>query len=284
MFFAHVTYQSEEFGEAKLAVCSEKSDIEKLPHRADDGVERICFSCDGEGRVAPPVLDAIFNAAAKGVYPTKFLCNGVEFQLIRYTCIKDVERRYNPYRKDHIVRVERIASGKDIYVYSDRCRCGACYAQYGYDSIDNICGIVGLRDNPSKTARIDVQYCKHCGKYFVDQKSLAAYEREYGLLQIYKHYITGNEVWDLRNEQGLHPDSVLSRNGYSSTLPAARRQEILTCILRSGEAGKAEIKNLLIHFIDFNGRQNPHCIPAWEEDLKFVNDFQLDSEDVVRFC
>jgi len=161
MFFAHAIYASREFGMRRLAICSHKADKDRMADRADDGIERINLRYNEDGRIVPPIVNAILKAAAKDAIPVTFFCNGVSYQLIRYTYIKDDERLYNPYRKNHIERVERIARWEDIFVYSDRCRCSVCYGEYGYDSIENICGIVKLKDNQQKTVRIDVQHCKH---------------------------------------------------------------------------------------------------------------------------
>lgn len=275
MFFACATYVSEEFGRSIIALCdSEESEKQWSVADAESFFHVVHTKA---------IAQAVMKAAARDSLPTRFTCNGVDYTLIKY--IKRPEERfYNHFRKSHVVRKERIARASEIYVYSERCRCTSCFAEYGYDSIENVCGLIGVLDNPKRTVEIDVQHCKHCGSYFIDRASLLAYEQKYGILQITKRHISGNEENHLsRNVITYKPDTVLSRNGYSTNLYATERQAILTCILIRGIATKAEIKDILTRFISQRAVRNPNAAVAWQNDLEFVNAFDLEKQDIVHF-
>lgn len=46
---------------------------------------------------------------------------------------------------------------------------------------------------------------------------------------------------------------------------------------------KAEIKDLLSRFITQRSKNCPNAAVAWEADLQFVNDYNLDNDPIVRF-
>lgn len=89
---------------------------------------------------------------------------------------------------------------------------------------------------------MDMQYCKGCGRWFIDAQSLAQYERTYGLLMIDKHHLISNENWSgEKDPRKYNQDTVLSRNGYSTKLYNIERRNILEYLISSGESSKAEI-------------------------------------------
>lgn len=273
MFFANATYSSQEYGKKTLGICSNEDEAKRLEGR-NDGVLRVQYE--------KPIAKAILRTAATHTLPADFTLNGVHYSLLTYN-YRPEERFYNQYRKDHVVRKTRIVRNTEIYVCSERCRCTACFGQYGFDNLENVCGIVRLWDDPRRTAEIDVQHCTRCGSYFIDKESLASYESKYGLLMITKHHITGNETetWQ-RTSITYNPDTVLSRNGYSTKLYTAERRAILVRIMKHG-VSKAEIKDVLSRFISQRSERCPEAAAVWTADLEFVNDFELANEDVVRF-
>lgn len=274
-FFANAKYESKEHGVMTIAICSDEQTEQKWSTKETDDFIRAYYE--------RPIADEIMRAAAKDILPINFSCNGINYKLLTYTC-RPEERRYNKYRINHTVREERLADGKKILVYSERCRCTACYAQWRYDNIVNICGIIPTLDNPKRTVEIDLQYCTQCGNYFIDTNSLAIYERKYGLLKITKRHITGNEEPPkIRDTHTYKPDSILSRNGYSALLNTPERRRILTRLITSGESSKAEIKDTLTRFISRFGKHRPNGLAAWSSDLEFVNEFDIETQDVVRF-
>lgn len=273
MFFANATYTSQEFGKLIIAICTDE-DEEHLWDGREDGIFRVQYT--------KPIAEAVLRAAAVGVLPVDFSCNDVQYSLIKYNA-RPEERFYNQYRKNHVVRKARIVRNTEIYVCSERCRCTPCFGKYGFDSLENVCGLVKLRDDPQRIVEIDVQHCTRCGNYFIDKESLALYEHRYGLLSIIKRHITGNETeaWG-RSSITYKENTVLSRNGYSTSLYTHERRAILVGIMRRG-VSKAEIKDVLSRFISQRSERCPDAASVWRADLEFVNDYELDSEKLVRF-
>ncbi len=275
LFFAYAVYESERFGHTEVALCSDRETEEKWSDQNTDSFSRLCWD--------HPITTEIMRAAAKERFPVEFECNGVNYTLLRYN-FRPEERFYNPFRKNHVARRIRWAAYDDIYVYSDRCRCTRCFFRYGFDSIENVCARVKTRGTPPHTVEMDMQCCRHCQTYFIDAQSLAHYERKYGPLKITRHHITGNETWaDPRDTWTYNPDTVLSRNGYSTGLYTVQRQNILTDLIVSGKSSKAEIKDILTRFIVQRGERCPNAREKWESDLEFVNRFGLYEQPVVEF-
>lgn len=275
MFFANATISSDEFGEGKIAICSDEATEQAWAGRRGYGLARVWRE--------RPIADSILKAAAQETLPVPFTCNGVRYQLLKYNC-RSEERFHNPYRKNHVVRKERLARYSDIYVYTERCRCTSCFAEFGFDSIENICGLVQTADDPRRIVEIDIQHCKHCGSYFIDQQSLIEYERRYGTLRISKHHITGNEEYsNPRGQITYKENTILSRYGYSTSLYTSERRRILVHLLESGKSSKAEIKDILTRFISQRSERCPDAAVVWANDLEFVNDYGIENEDVVKF-
>lgn len=274
-FFANAKYESKEYGITTIAICSDEQIVQEWKEKKTDDLVRVHY----KGTIA----DEIMKAAAKDVLPISFSYRGINYRLLTYTC-RPEERLYNKYRINHAVREEQLADGKKIFVYSERCRCTACYAQWRYDNIVNICGIIPTLDNPKRTVEIYLQYCTRCGNYFIDTNSLAIYERKYGLLKITKRHITGNEeLPKIREPYTYKPDTILSRNGYSALKNTPERRKIITHLITSGKSSKAEIKDILTRFISQRGNRSPNGLAAWSSDLEFVNEFDIEAQDVVRF-
>lgn len=275
MFFANATYTSKTYGTQSIAICSDKETERVWSQKPRKDLRRTYYE--------RPIAEEIMKAAAKDSLPADFDCHGIKYTLIKYTC-RPEERFYNKYRKNYVVGRERIARARDIYVYSERCRCTSCYAQWGWEGIENICGMMQTRDAPHRTVEVDVQHCTRCGKYFIDAASLALYEQKYGLLYITKHHITGNEEDDFSRDSFTYKENtVLSRNGYSTKLLATERRRILVKLISSGISSKAEIKDILTRFIRQRGERFPPARAAWSSDLEYVNQYNMDSQEVVRF-
>ncbi len=162
-----------------------------------------------------PIAKELLRAASTEKLPADFTCHEVQYTLLRYSA-RPEERFYNKYRESHVVRRTRIARHAEIFVCLERCRCTSCFGKNGFDSLENVCDLVKLRDDYRRVAEIDVQHCTHCGSYFIDKESLVAYEQGYGLLCITKRHITGNEAdtWQ-RPSITYKEDTIFSRNGYS---------------------------------------------------------------------
>lgn len=207
-----------------------------------------------------PIAQEIMKAAAQEVLPIDFTCNDVKYTLVSYT-FNSNERYYNTYRKNHVSEKHNLINKRNIivYVYSDRCRCTSCFKEYNYysfDRIQNVCAVVALRAEPKKSVEIDLQHCTRCGKHFIDKQSLALYRKKYGELAIRTLTAPSDDLFARDGSDGIefNPDTVLSRNGYSTSLSVPERLRILDQMLESGVA-KAEIKDVLTRFIFQRGER-----------------------------
>ena len=274
MFFARATCECSEFGLIEVAICSDVETEQKYSEMDTETVFHVKYD--------RPIADEILRAAAKNIIPISFECNGVLYVLKKYS-INDEERIYNRYRKNHIDRITTVQPLSSIFVYSQRCRCRACYIRYGFDNIQNICAYVPLETEKNKLVPIDMQICTRCNKYFIDAQSLSQYEKKYGKLSLREHRITGNESEnDYYKEWFFNPDSILSRNGYSTGLSDVERKQILINMMENN-ISKAEIKDKLSDFIYYRSYRNPRASEVWKADLEFVNDYKLGSEPIVYF-
>lgn len=274
MFIARAVCESKDYGITEYAICTDTKTEEEFSSKNTDNLFYVKFT--------RPIADSILKAAARDTFPTPFACTEVQYTLLKYTCNAN-ERYFNKHRKNYVVKKEICRPSSEIYVYSQRCRCAKCYSEYGFDNIINICGLVLLENDKHINVEIDMQKCTRCNKYFIDAQSLALYEQKHGKLRINKRYITGNEIYRIDTEDSyFNVDSILSRNGYSTKLNSNERKQILINMMENG-ISKAEIKDKLSEFIFFRSIRCPYAASKWEEDLKFVNSYNLESEDRIRF-
>lgn len=276
MFFANAVCDSEDFGRETIAICSTAAEEQNWASENTDSFSRVYYE--------RPIAKAIMKASTLGSLPISFECNGVCYTLLKYTYRSEDERFYNKNRKNYVARKTIIRKYTDIYVYSEQCRCPRCFSTMGFSEIENVCAMIQLRDDPRKRIKVDMQHCKGCSSWFIDTQSLIQYERKYGLLMIDKHHITGNEIWfEDRNAYTYKPDTVLSRNGYSTKLYNVERRKILEHLLSTGISNKAEIKDILTRFIAQRGERYPNAKAIWESDLEFINAYEIDDQKVVYF-
>lgn len=272
MFIANAVYRSQGHDPLTIAICIDKASEKLQPDQ--NGIIRVHYE--------KPIVDAVFRTAARSVPPVDFRFQDEWYTLLRYTAGHD-ERLYNKYRENHVVRKVRIERDREICVCSERCRCTACFDEYGFGKLENICGKIELCNEPGRVVEVDIQRCARCSKYFIDKESLDCYERRYGPLRFIKRNITGNEssIWK-RSSVTYKEDTILSRNGYSTSLYTSQRQEILVSLMKRGTS-KAELKDILSRFISQRSVRCPGAASAWKADLEFVNSFGLDQEEAVRF-
>lgn len=274
MFISRATCTSQDYGERQYAIYVDMGDGAEADLKNTNDVFYVS--------IERPIAKAILQAAACERIPIPFECNKVNYQMIRYSYNK-FERIYNEHRKNHVSGYEKRIPTSEIYVYSQRCRCFSCYEEYGFDSIISICAGIPLADKRKVLVDIDLQKCTRCGKYFIDGQSLEQYEKQYGKLQIYRHMVYDYDLHVHCGDEVLYnSDSILSRNGYSTKLDKGTRRMILIRMMRNG-INKAEIKDKLSEFISFRGKRFPNASVIWQDDLRFVNDYNLDRENRVEF-
>lgn len=277
MFIAYAVYDNPEFGETTIKICTDMETENEWNERInDDSLRHLYYK-----RELP---DIIMRLAARSELPAEFDFRGNKCKLLHYSC-NDEERFYNIYRKNHVVDRVDVKRYEELIVYTGRCSCPRCYAKYGFDGIDNVCGMIGLKRNPKRTVPVDVQRCNRCLTYFIDQQSLELYERQYGELNVYRKSLEQfkRDLWyydDIDNDYA--PDSILSRNGYYARLDTIERRRALIHAMKNG-VSKAEIKNKLTEFIERRGKRCPNAAVVWRKDLEFVNSYNLENEEKIQF-
>ena len=230
------------------------------------------------------LADLIMELAATKTLPTIFVFKGDSYKLISYRPYTEeyIFNNYRPKKKrnPHSVNIPR---STEIVVYVGRCRCPRCYPKYRFSSIKNICGEIYLKDKPGETAEIDIQCCNNCGVYFIDKQSLIEYEKEHGKLNIIQKSM--GSLIERDDIEGIFaPDSVLSRWGYYARdgFDDSYRQSILAGMIDSG-ISKSAIKDKLTEFIEYRGLRCYKAVHLWRADLKFVNKYELNKEERIRF-
>jgi len=278
MLIANAIYNSEEFGLTDLKIYSSEEEIKEWKDNSDDATLHVTYEFD--------IADAVMKTAACNSLPVEFEFHNDRCVLLEYTYSIE-ERFYNQYRRNYVaerIDMEKVNKNEvPIIVYKGRCSCPRCYAEYGFDNIENICGIFKTKDSPHKKVEIDLQRSTRCRAFFMDKQSLDIYEKKYGQLEIttitplqYMHRPAE------RNDSFYAPDSILSRHGYSTDKPQEVRRRILMFMMNNG-IKKAEIKDKLTEFIEFRGYRCYMAAPIWREDLQFVNDYNIQSERQIEF-
>lgn len=274
MFIASAVYEQKNFGLTRLKICTaNETDISSRETKLD--AKEICYRFDHE------LAQIIMKLAATKKLPVQFNFRGDSCKLISYA-YNDKEREFNKYRANFIVETKQLAYHDEIVVYKRRCNCPKCFSQYGWDSIENICGSVSAMNG--NKVKIDLQRCKYCRTYFIDRQSLKTYELRYGTLKIRRctmeKYI--KRATPMQNIDGFALDSILSRNGYLTKYTERQRRNALRMMMYNG-ISKAEIKNKLIEFITLRGERCYMAANIWKDDLEYVNDYTLEREEQVLF-
>lgn len=126
---------------------------------------------------------------------------------------------------------------------------------------------------------INLHYCEERNKYYILARSFDEYTKLHGYICLPR------DMPRRDNKSGrshsFQEDTILSRWGYSTTLPDEGRRQILVFLIQSGVASKSEISSIL-H--TFSGRYwLPDAPSIWRSDLYFVEDYDLDRQPFVDF-
>lgn len=166
-----------------------------------------------------------------------------------------------------------------VYLYKTTCHCYACRKKYKFDDIKSV--RANVRTVSGKFRRIEVEFCKLCGKYFISEVQLAQYEIEFGTFMISRTYQKEDPEYEMSGDI-FAPDSILSRHGYYVSRERnpgdRRRYEILWMLLHNGLATKAQIKEILSNFIALRNADQYRAKAIWQEDLRFL--LSLDSDAI----
>ena len=205
-----------------------------------------------------------------------FVCAGSTFRITRQRIILDATGN-NPYFKRHIDFTTR-KHPPVVYVYRQDAICPTCRARHIPQSVENVTASM-ITMSGMKIDNINLQFCRNCKRYFIDLQSLRQYNRTFGAL-FFERDLDG--VSDLYNWD-FAADSVLSRHGYTAngSMSAADRQRCITMIIENNFATKSEIIHRLSRLIDLNGARCAYGCLRWEEDLKFLNNYNIESQRFV---
>ncbi|MBR6531971.1 MAG: hypothetical protein IKT61_05665 [Clostridia bacterium] len=194
------------------------------------------------------------------------------------------EKRFNNYNKYVFKKVD-LSDGDpvEIIVYKNKALCPACKKNNREMNLENVIATVRCLLNLNDTCEIEIQHCKNCDTYFVEEQSLKEYEKKYGLL-LFERVVESTFGGDNYDDFGhkFAQDTVLSRYGYlaqAEKMSMETRRAILSFLIDKGY--KNEIKNLLSSFIFYRGEKCYKACPIWQSDLKFVNEYALEDDDYI---
>ncbi|MBQ5591985.1 MAG: hypothetical protein IIU80_03485 [Clostridia bacterium] len=194
------------------------------------------------------------------------------------------EKRFNVYNKYAIRKVD-LTSGKpvEIIVYKSKALCPACKKNNREMNLENVIATVRCLLNLNDTCEIEIQHCKNCDTYFVEEQSLKEYEKKYGLLLFER--VTESNFSGYGYDEfcgNFAKDTILSRYGYvaqAEKMNVDSRRAILSFLIDQGH--KSEIKNILSSFIYNRSERCYKACSIWESDLRFVNEYDSEHDDYV---
>lgn len=261
MKIAKIQIQSSEFGIEEFQIDSEKnSEINMIVHMR-----------------LPLASSAIEAIKAK---KSEFECNGYRYQIIEYTIY---DHKFFGSKKRKVVDLFKDQKPCTIYIYKTKCHCISCERKYGFNSIENRTAVISTLSGSLVT--VDVQFCKHCGSYYIDAESLEMYENKFGPLRFKREFV--NEIDSSIGNRHIEYsfDSVLTEYGYNARQDgpsSAERRAILSEIIGNGIASKYEIKEHLSSLIHFRKNRYPDAAMKWQEDLEYVNGYDFERQLRVK--
>ena len=115
-----------------------------------------------------------------------------------------------------------------------------------------------------------VHYCTHCQKYFIGEKTLQLFEKNYGKMRIVRKAM--GESDDFSGE--LNAESKLHQLGYnvSDGKSDEERQALLKYLLKKNYISYFEMARIIEWNIN-HAQNKPYARPKWESDLKFIGEY-----------
>lgn len=229
--------------------------------------------------ITTPIADHIMQAVAKG--SKQFVCNNATFTILTVS-LHPQFNEYNPYYR-RIVDFSNTKTPQKIYIYKRNAHCEKCRRKGLESSTECVSATVSCILNVHEKHNIEVGYCKRCKTYFVDEESLKTFEKKYGTLlfeRIFEHISSDNSFSNYEYAN----DTILSRYGYTAqenALSKKERQSILSYIIENKIADKSELKSILTTFITMRGSRCRKAEPIWQEDLKFLNEYNSNSNRII---
>ena len=115
-----------------------------------------------------------------------------------------------------------------------------------------------------------VHYCTHCQKYFIGEKTLQLFEKNYGKMRIVRKAM--GESDDFYGE--LNAESKLHQLGYnvSDGKSDEERQALLMYLLEKNYISYFEMARIIEWNIN-HAQNKPYALPKWKSDLKFIGEY-----------
>lgn len=161
-----------------------------------------------------------------------------------------------------------------LYIYKGNIRCH----RYGHHIIQATAVLHNKTDNEIE---LNVEYCTECKKFILEYTIFEQYRNRYGVLVGNFRMVVNGEFdgeYDLAEESPLMLSgyNVSQRDGYTSR----ERHYILARIIHDGIMDKGDVIRYLSYFIRKNGakRGNELALSKWEEDLAFVQDYDISTQ------
>ena len=123
-----------------------------------------------------------------------------------------------------------------------------------------------------------VRYCEKCGKYFISEQTLKAFETEYGILLARKIRCDSRaENWE-DEFLGFCNESELHSRGYNvkadGMSEAVRRKFLIELISKEIMPAESIIRDIENAIRLFEGRKKFFtAVKKWKSDLVFVNEY-----------
>lgn len=206
--------------------------------------------------------------------------NNQQFKIISL-CTNEIFDELCQKIKPKTVDFTKLDKPTEIYVYKKTSICPKCKANNRSQNLENVIATISCLLNINDTCEIELQFCKNCNYYFIEEQSLDEYEKKHGLL-LFERRRDFNTSSDYNFE--FSKDTILSRYGYvaqSNVLSLKERRSILIFLMEKGY--KNEIKNLLSSFIFYRGDKCYKAKPIWESDLDFVNHYNNQNERYIGY-
>ena len=124
---------------------------------------------------------------------------------------------------------------------------------------------------------LPTHYCTECKKFFIGDKTLAEYEKQFGKILVRtQRYLTQEK--EASAFDGFNPESRLHQYGYNvkaNELTELERQRILIALIKSGKITYYEICQTIEQCINLFQSQTKYAqaVKKWEKDLKFIGDY-----------
>ena len=168
-----------------------------------------------------------------------------------------------------------------LYIYKVPPMC----EKNGHDVIQVTATMIGFNEREIK---MNVSYCKQCGRFFMSYTTYELYRNRYGVILGNLQLESNSDGKADRGDMVLAEASPLKLCGYSVNqtdgYTTLQRQYIISSIISRGIMTKGEVIRYLEYFININGRRsgNELALSKWKSDLEFTLQFDASNQDVVR--